>query len=325
MLLNSAVYIDGRRTVTPATLEEVCRVCHNPGKFAWISLYDPTEDELAYVVCKLGLDELAIEEMRMPQQRPKLEQYGDGLFAVLKLVRYGEDTKRIEYGEIHAFVEQDFILTACYGEDLASGGICEVFESKHEQLPRSPAAILYKVLELTIESYDPVIGRLENDLDEIETEVFGGNASTSRRIHELSREVVGFHQVTKPLAGALDQLLERGVGNHLLVDPEMRKRLRRLRNRVLRVAEQIEGHRDVLSSILDVNLTMVGVRQNDQMRKISAWGAILVIPTLIAGIFGMNFEEAWWIHAAYGFEIMIVLMLLISVVLYASFKRSGWL
>ncbi len=133
MLLNSAVYIDGRRTVTPATLEEDCRICRQPGKFAWIILHEPTEDELASVVCKLGLDELAVEDARMPQQRPKLEQYGDCLFAVLKPVRYGQNTKRIEYGEIHAFVEQDFILTACYGEDLALGSICEGLEGKREQ------------------------------------------------------------------------------------------------------------------------------------------------------------------------------------------------
>ena len=325
MLLNSAVYVDGRHTVTPATLEEAYRICRQPGSFAWIALREPTGEELASAIYKLGLDEPAVEEASMPQQRPKLEQYGGCLFAVLKPVRYDEDRKKIEYGEIHAFVEQDLILTTCYGDDRALRGACERLEDKHEKLPRSPAAILYNLLKQTVESYGPVTERLENDLDEIEAEVFGGNAGTSRRIHELSREVVRFHQATKPLVGALDRLLERDADNHLLASPEMRERLRRLRDRVLRVPEQIEGLRDVLSSILDVNLTMVGVRQNDQMQRISAWGAILVIPTLIAGIFGMNFEEAWWIHAEYGFEIMIVLMILISVLLYASFKRSGWL
>jgi magnesium transporter len=174
-----------------------------------------------------------------------------------------------------------------------------------------------------VEGYAPVVEGLENDLDEVEAEVLGGNAGSSVRIHELSREVIRFHQVTRPLAGALEQLTESGTAGDL--DPEARKYLRHIRDRVLRVTERIEGFRDLLSSILDVNLTMVGIQQNDQMQRISAWGAILVVPTLIAGLFGMNFEEAWWIHAEYGFEAMIVLMVLISVLLYVNFKRSGWL
>lgn len=152
--------------------------------------------------------------------------------------------------------------------------------------------------------------------------MLGGNAGTSGRTHELSREVIRFHQATRPLAGALEQLTESAADGP---DPEARKYLRHIRDRVLRVTEQIEGFRDVLSSILYVNLTMVGTRQNDQMQRISAWGAILVVPTLIAGIFGMNFEEAWWIHAEYGFEAMVVLIVLISALLYIGFKRSGWL
>jgi len=174
-----------------------------------------------------------------------------------------------------------------------------------------------------VEGYVPAVDGLENDLDEVEAEVLGGNAGVSPRVHELSREVIRFHQATKPLAGALEQLTESGTANDL--DQEVRKHLRHVQDRVLQVTERIEGFRDLLSSILGVHLAMVGTQQNDQMQQISAWGAILVIPTLIAGIFGMNFDEAWWQHAEYGFEVMVALMALISVLLYVGFKRSGWL
>jgi magnesium transporter len=203
------------------------------------------------------------------------------------------------------------------------GNVREEMECDPDRLRRGPDTILYEIMRRVVEGYTPVVDELENDLDRIEAEVLGGNAGISRRIHELSREVIRFHQATKPLAGALERLTESGATDGL--DPDARKYLRRLRDRMLRVTEQTEGFRELLSSIVSVNLTMVGIQQNDQMKKMSAWGAILVVPTLIAGIFGMNFEEAWWINATYGFEGMLSLMALISVLLYVRFKRSGWL
>jgi magnesium transporter len=320
MLLDSAVYADGHRITTPM-LEEAYRACREPGKFAWISLHEPTKEEFVSVAGEFGLDELAVQDAIEPHQRPKLERYDDRLFAVLKSARYLEDASRIEFGEIHAFVEPDFIITVLYGEDPALSNVREKMESEPERLRQGPATILYEIMDRVVEGYVPVVEGLENGLDEVEEEVLGGNAGASRRIHELSREVIRFHQATKPLAGSLERLVE-GAG---VLDPEARKYLRRVRDRVLRVTEQTEGFRELLASAVGVNLTMVGIQQNDQMQKLSAWGAILVVPTLIAGIFGMNFEEAWWISARYGFEAMVGLMVLISVLLYLSFKRSGWL
>jgi magnesium transporter len=320
MLIDSAVYADGHRITTPA-LEEAYRACREPGKFAWISLHEPTKEEFVSAAGEFGLDEMAVQDAIEPHQRPKLERYDDRLFAVLKSARYLEDASRIEFGEIHAFVEPDFIITVLYGEDPALSDVREKMESEPERLRQGPATILYEIMDRVVEGYVPVVEGLENGLDEVEEEVLGGNAGASRRIHELSREVIRFHQATKPLAGSLERLVE-GAG---ALDPEARKYLRRVRDRVLRVTEQTEGFRELLSSTVGVNLTMVGIQQNDQMQKLSAWGAILVVPTLIAGVFGMNFEEAWWIHARFGFEVMLVMMVLISVLLYLSFKRSGWL
>jgi magnesium transporter len=320
MLIDSAVYADGH-WVTTTTLEEAYRASREPGKFVWISLREPAREEFVSIAREFGLDELAVQDAIEPHQRAKLERYGDRLFAVLKSARYLEDAGRIEFGEIHAFVEPDFIVTVLYGEDTALSDVREKMESEPERLRQGPATILYEIMHRVVEGYVLVVEGLENGLDEVEEEVLGGDAGASRRIHELSREVIRFHQATKPLAGSLERLMEGAEDLNL----EARKYLRRARDRVLRVTEQTEGFRELLSSVVGVNLTMVGIQQNDQMQKLSAWGAILVVPTLIAGVFGMNFEAAWWMSARYGFEAMVGLMVLISVLLYLSFKRSGWL
>jgi magnesium transporter len=321
MLVDSAVYTDGRPT-TATTLEEAYRVGREPGKFAWVTLQEPTEEEFASVAEQFGLDELAVRDASEPHQRPKIERYGERLFAVLKPARYVEGSGSIEFSEIRAFVEADFILAVLYGRDATLGSVREELESDPGRLRRGPTTILCEIMSRAVEGYALVVEGLENGIDEVEEEVLGGNLGVSPRIHRLSREVIRFHQATKPLAGAVERLIVSGAED---LYPEERKYLRRVRDKVLRVTEQIEGFRDLLSSIIDMNLTMVGTLQNDQMQKLSAWGAILVVPTLIAGIFGMNFEEAWWIQARYGFEGMVILMGLISGLLYLGFKRSGWL
>ena len=320
MLVNNAVYVDGRRT-TPATLAETYQACREPGKFAWVTLREPTEEEFVAVAGEFGLDELAVENATKPRQRPKLERYGDWFFVVLNSVRYVKDAKKVEFGEIHAFAEPNLIVTVLYGEDLTLGSIRERMEGEPDRLRRGPVALLYEIMHQVVENYAPVAEALENDMDELEAEVFGGNARVSQRIHELSREVVRFHQATKPLALALEQPAEGTTG----LGPEARRHLRHVRDRVLRVTEQIEGFRDLLSSILGVNLAMVGVQQNDQMKRISAWGAILIVPTLVAGIFGMNFDYVPWHDHPYGFWLMVAALVLFAVLLYLGFRRSGWL
>lgn len=324
MIVDSAVYAGGRRLTPPGSLGETYSSCRGPDRFAWVTLYEPTEEEFASVAEEFQLHELAVDDATQDHQRPKLERYGDCLFAVLKPARYLEDTKRIQFGEIHAFVGEDFIVTVRYGEENALDEARRRMEGEPDWLRRGPNAVFYEIMRLVIEGYAPVVEGLENDIDEMEAEVFGGNVEVSRRIHEVSREIVRFHQATKPLVGSLERMTESdAVG-----DPEERKHLRRVQDRVLRVTEQIEGFRDLLSSIMDVNLTTIGVQQNDQMQKISAWGAVLIVPTLIAGIFGMNFENEQWQQFKsfdHGFEISVAVMALISFLLYLWFKRSGYL
>ena len=270
------------------------------------------------------MHELAVDDAVRDHQRPKLERYGDCLLAVLKPARYLEDAKRIEFGEVHAFVGADFVITVRYGEDISLEEARRRMEGDPDRLRRDPTVVFHEILRQIAAGYSPVVEGLENDIDEIEAEVFGGDLGASRRIHEISREIVRFHQATKPLVGALDRTAESATGDLL----GERDYLRRVQDRVLRVTEQIEGFRDLLSSLMDVNLTTIGVQQNDQMQKISAWGDVLIVPTLIAGIFGMNFENAqwqWFKSIDHGFELSVAVMALISFLLYLWFKRSGYL
>jgi magnesium transporter len=323
MILDCAIYAGGCRT-TPRSLGETYRSCRDPDKFAWVTLYEPTKEEFVSVAEEFHLHELAVDDAIQAHRRPKLERYGDCLFAVLKSARYLDDTKRIEFGGVHAFVGEDFIVTVSYGENSVLEEVRRRMEGEPDRLQKGPMMVFYEIMRRVVEEYVSVVEGLENDIDETEEEVFAGNVEASRRIHEISREVIRFHQATKPLVGALERLEETATAG----DTEEHKNLRPVQDRVLRVTEQIEGFRDLLSSIMDVNLTTIGVQQNDQMQKISAWGAILIVPTLIAGIFGMNFENAqweWFKQLDHGFELSIATMVLISVLLYLWFRRSGWL
>jgi magnesium transporter len=322
VIVDSAIYVDGRRSASHP-LKEIREASRERGGFAWIGLYDPTEAELESVAGEFGLHELAVRDAIKVHQRPKVERYGDTLFVVLKAARYVEEKEEVEFGEIHIFVGTDFVITVRHGEASELLETRRRMDSEPDLLRRGPRAILYDIMARIVDDYGPVADGLENDIDEIEVEVFGGEPSVSRRIYELSREVILFHQATQPLAGALESLAEDGA--HDDIDPRVRRYLRDLRDRTLRVTERVEGFRELLSNILSVNLTLVNVDQNDQVKKISSWAAILVVPTLITGIYGMNFQYMPELNWLLGYPFSLLLMLTISLILYRTFKRRGWL
>jgi magnesium transporter len=322
MIVDSAIYVDGRRSA-PYPIEEIYEACREKGGYAWVGLYEPTEEEFNSVVGEFRLHELAVREAIKPHQRPKIERYGDSLFVALKATRYLEEPETIEFGEIHALVGPDFIVTMRYGEASELREARRRMEGEPDLLRKEgPFAVLYTIMAHVVDDYVPVVEGLENDIDEIEVEVFGGNPGVSRRIYELSREVIQFHQATQPLAGALGSLAEDNAHD---VDPEVRTYLRDVRDRALRVTERVGGFRELLSNILAVNFTLVGIQQNDQTKKISAWAAIVIVPTLIAGIYGMNFDYMPELHWRFGYLFALSLMVLAALILYLRFKRSGWL
>jgi magnesium transporter len=306
----------------PHSLRETREAVREQHGVAWIGLYRPTEEEFAAVDEEFDLHPLAVEDAIKAHQRPKLERYGQTLFVVLRPARYLDESETVEFGEIHAFVGEDFVITVRHGEAPALSEVRRQLEDEPELLRRGPEAILHAIVDRVVDDYAPVVEGLENDIQEIETEVFGGNPDVSLRIYKLSREVIEFQRAIGPLAGVLEDLIE---DERLEIDSEVRRYLRDVRDHALRVTERVEGFRELLNNILDVNLTLVGIRQNDEVKKISAWAAILFAPTLVAGIYGMNFEympELGWV---FGYPFALTLMVLVSLTLYLIFKRRGWL
>jgi magnesium transporter len=335
MIVDVAIYVDGLRNA-PCPLKGMYRSCRDQGGFAWVGLYEPTEEEFVSVTGEFDLHKLAVEDAIKAHQRPKVERYGDSVFVVLKSARYLDSSRTVEFGEIHAFVGPDFIVTVRHGEASSLQGVRQAIENEPDLLRRGPAAILYVIMDHVVDDYASVIDSLERDIDEIEAEVFGGNPGVSRRIYEISREVIQFHRATRPLAAALESLME---GDEYYVDPEVREHLRDVEDHVLRATEHIEAFRELLSSIVVINLTLVSVNQNeevknltqasmeqnDQVKRISAWAAILAVPTIFTGIYGMNFrympELAW----KAGYPLLLVLIVLITILLYRGLKGAGWL
>jgi magnesium transporter len=337
MIVDSAIYVDGKRTAEPPSLRETYEACRQRRGLAWIGLYRPTEEEFSSVAKEFGLHELAVEDAIKAHQRPKLERYGDTLFVVLRAARYIDESETVEFGEIHVFVGTDFVVTVRHGEAPHLREVRSQMEGQPELLRRGPAAILYPIMDRVVDDYEPVVAGLQNDIDEIETEVFSGNAGVSRRIYELSREVIEFQRAVQPLPGMLSALIAdfEAYG----VDPELQRYLRDVQDHAIRVTEQVAGFRELLQNILSVNLAVVGlqqneevkalseaaIEQNDQVKRISAWAAILFAPTLVGTVYGMNFQYMPELSWTLGYPFALMLMLAVSVSLYVVFKRRGWL
>jgi magnesium transporter len=337
VIVDSAIYVDGKRTAEPPSLRETYEACRQRRGLAWIGLYRPTEEEFSSVAKEFGLHELAVEDAIKAHQRPKLERYGDTLFVVLRAARYIDESETVEFGEIHVFVGTDFVVTVRHGEAPHVREVRRQMEGQPDLLRRGPAAILYAIMDRVVDDYEPVVEGLQNDIDEIETEVFSANAGVSRRIYELSREVIEFQRAVQPLPGMLSALIAdfEDYG----VDPELQRYLRDVQDHAIRVTDQVAGFRELLQNILSVNLAIVGlqqneevkvlseaaIEQNDQVKRISAWAAILFAPTLVGTVYGMNFRYMPELNWTLGYPFALMLMLAVSVSLYVVFKRRGWL
>ncbi|WP_205544015.1 magnesium/cobalt transporter CorA [Rubrobacter indicoceani] len=338
MLTNNAVYVEGRKSAEPDSLRSTYEIIRrNHAGVAWIGLYKPTDREFASVAEEFGLHELAVEDAIKAHQRPKLERYGDTLFVVLRPARYVDAEEDVKFSEIHIFVGENFVVTVRHGESPDTADLKQRLEERPDLLVHGPEAILYALLDQVVDRYRPVVEGLENDIDEIEAEVFSGNPNASRRIYELSREVIEFQRATKPLVGMLDGLTA-GFEKYG-IDQELQRYLRDVQDHVLQVVEQVEGFRQILQNILSVNLTLVSVqqneevkgltevsiKQNDEVKKISAWAAILFAPTAIAGVYGMNFDDMPELHWSLGYPFALGLMFLVCMTLFFIFKNRGWL
>jgi magnesium transporter len=327
VIVDRAIYRDGERVAEPPDLDGMLAACRAGGGIAWIGLYRPAREEFATVAQEFGLHELAVEDAVHAHQRPKLERYGDILFCVLRPARYIDETETVEFGEIHVFVGAQFVITVRHSETPDIARVRRALEARPQLLQRGPFAILHAIMDRVVDDYGPVVAGIENDIDEIEDEVFDGSADPSRRIYELAREVIVFQRAVKPLGPMLDTLMaEPGV------DDEERRYLRDVQDHTLRHQDQADAFRQLLQNILNVNLTLetkalneISNAQNEEVKRISAWAAILFAPTLVGTIYGMNFDHMPELHWYYGYPLALGLMAAVCAALYIMFKRRDWI
>jgi magnesium transporter len=324
VIVDCAVYEDGRRRDGALRLEDAFEAAHEDGAFVWIGLHEPGESELDSVAREFDLHELAVEDALKAHQRPKLEVYGHTLFLVLKPVRYHDEYDEIELGEILLFVGDGFIVSVRHGEASGLAEVRRAIESEPARLRHGPDAILHAIIDRVVDDYLPVAQALEEDIEEVEADVFSPDqrSNPAERIFKLKREVLEFSHAAIPLGEALDALTEGGLPQ---IDGSMASYFRDVHDHLTRIVEQIEGQRELLTNILTANLTQVGVRQNEDMRKISAWVAIVAVPTMIAGIYGMNFDFMPELHSPFGYPGALTLMVIACLLLYRRFRRVGWL
>ncbi|MFD1714072.1 magnesium and cobalt transport protein CorA [Amnibacterium flavum] len=336
-LIDNAVYVDGHRAAEPQTLEETFETAQRLGGMAWIGLYRPSEEELRAVADEFGLHPLSVEDALAGHQRAKAEKYGDVSFVVLRPARYLDAEEKVEFGEVHVFVGPTFVVTVRHAESPDLGAVRRRMEENPELLALGPRAVLYGVLDQVVDEYGPVTSGLENDIDEIEDQLFGEGSAVSRRIYELSREVMAFQRAVTPIIGILDDI-ERAYAAHD-VDIELRRNLGDVHDHAIRVAERADSFRVLLQNALVTNSTLAAEAQNNEMRRmteaslaqgeqvkrISSYAAILFAPSLIGSVYGMNFDNMPELHWYFGYPIAIGLMLALSGGLYLVFKRKGWL
>ncbi|WP_066462723.1 magnesium and cobalt transport protein CorA [Sanguibacter suarezii] len=338
-LIDNAVYVDGVRRAEPASLDLTYDVLRAEHGMAWIGLYRPDEDEIASLQDEFGIHPLAVEDTIKAHQRPKIERYGDVLFTVLRPARYIDSEERVEFGELHVFTGPDFVATVRHAEAPDLVKVRGRMEAAPELLALGPQAVLYAILDEVVDDYAPVVAGLENDIDEIEDELFASTSAVSRRIYDLFREVMEFQRATRPLLDMLDLLKTGAAKDGGATDDELTRYLRDVHDHVVRVVDRADAFRALLQNALTVNATVVAERQNEEMRamtvssleqneevkRISAWAAILFAPSLVTGVYGMNFEDMPELTWAAGYPLALALMVAGSVTLYRVFRWKKWL
>jgi magnesium transporter len=321
--MDQAVYRHGHRMPCSDLSDELAAVRQDGHGWIWIGLKDPTDSEFDLVKDELQLHPLAVEDAVTGHQRPKLEIYDASLFVVLKPLRYIEATSDIETGEVMVFLGDRFVVTVRRGEAGPLAGVRQLIEHDPVRLNLGPVAVLHGVMDAVVDNYDLIDREIQDDMEGLEASVFADDrTSDAQEIYALKREVLEFRRAALPLIEPARRLSEDDIP-HV---PEVAKPFfRDVADHLLRSVDHIESYDRLLSDILSAHLAQVSVRQNDDMRKISAWVAIAAVPTMIAGIYGMNFTHMPELHLLYGYPAALLLMGVVCGSLFRAFKRSGWL
>ncbi|GAA2943438.1 MULTISPECIES: magnesium/cobalt transporter CorA [Streptomycetaceae] len=328
MIVDCGIYRDGRRTDGPADFSDALEEARAAGDgFVWIGLHEPTEKEFDLVSSEFGLHPLAVEDALRAHQRPKLEIYDDSLFVVVKPVVYEQESDTVSTDELMIFVGDSFVVTVRHGEGAPLAAVRRRLEAEPEVLRHGPTAVLYAVSDAAVDHYIEVAAELQADLEELEAQVFapsgsGDSKNTAARIYTFKRQVLEFRRATGPLSAPMARLAGPGVP---FVDKHSQPFFRDVNDHLTRANEHVEGLDRLLSDILAAHLAQMGVRQNDDMRKISAWAAMAAVPTMVAGVYGMNFTHMPELDWAWTYPAVVALMGCAVFGLYRLFKRRGWM
>ncbi|MEV5501796.1 magnesium and cobalt transport protein CorA [Nonomuraea fuscirosea] len=337
-VIDNAIYQNGERVDNPGSLADAFdRLKQMPDAMAWIGLYRPKEWELVKLGEEFELHELALEDAIVGSQRPKADRYGDTLFVVLRAARYLDAAEEVAFGELHIFVGPNFVITVRHAEAPDLVAVRRRMESDPDLLRQGPQAVLYALLDAVVDGFAPVVAGLQKDIEEIEAEVFSGDPSVSRRVYELSGEVIEFQRATAPLTDMINGFIA-GARKYGVAE-ELQSYLRDVTDHAITVTERISSFRQMLQNILIVNSTLVtqaqnaemarmteaSIQQGEEVKRISAWAAILFAPTLVGTIYGMNFDFMPETHWVFGYPFAIVLMGAVCLILHRVFKRRNWL
>lgn len=322
-IVNCAAYADGHRVAT-IKINEISQVLKQPEQFIWIGLYEPSEELLKQIQQEFKLHDLAVEDAHTAHQRPKLEAYGDSLFLVLRTAQMDHEQHRIAFGETHFFVGANFIITVRHGSSLPYTDVRARCESTPHLLRRGPGFALYAVMDAIVDQYFPVIDALEQELEALEEEIFSQRSSreTTAQIYQLKRELLRVKRAVSPLIDICNRLMRFDLE---LISEDTRPYFRDVYDHTIRLNEMVDNARELLTGALEANLSLISIAQNEVSKKFAGWAAIIGVPTMIAGIYGMNFKFMPELDWPYGYPFVLTLTLGSCGLLYLFFKRSGWI
>ena len=323
MIIGQGVYRNGHKVADEGSFAELASRSEGPESFVWVGLQEPSTAELEEAADAFGIHPLAIEDAQASHERPKVDLFGETLTLVLRSAAYDDAAERIEIGQITVMSSPGHVLVVRRGEGVSLTDLRSRMEADPQWLAQGPGVVLHAIIDTVVEAYLPVAAGIDNDIAEVEEAVFSTERDMpTRRIYELTREVLEFRKSAYPLTRVMETLTRV---SHPMITDDIRRYLRDTEDDVKRVVDQIHTERELLDSALEANLAQVGIRQNEDMRKISAWVAIAAVPTMVAGIYGMNFDHMPELDTRYGYFVVLAVVAAACFALYRTFKRSGWL
>jgi len=322
-LVNSVAYADGLR-VGDVAIPDISEVLKEPGRFVWVGLHEPDDEMLAEIQQEFSLHDLAVEDAAGAHQRPKLERYGDSIFVVLRTAHTDASTGGLEFGETHLFVGANYVVSVRHGGTLPFADVVARCEANPDLMVKGPVFVLYSIMDFIVDQYFPLVDTYEDKLAELEDNVFQQilPRETTERVYQLKRDLIEVKRAIAPLVDVCNRLVR---GDVPLVPEDSRVYFRDVYDHVIRINEMVDTLRELLSAALEANLSLVSVSQNEAMKRLAGWAAIVAVPTMIAGVYGMNFkfmpELDWYL----GYPVALTVMVGACAFLYYKFKRSGWL